>query len=383
MGIRLSAEQEERARRLHGDSLVFDYMPQGEPFVPSPETTRVMEEGVAAGLHAGVIMGRMVEARLKELADPAVREQLQAYWRQVGVNCVTNTLGGVKGEDWELLVTDIARWNRRFRESGYLRQVTTAAGAEEARRDGQVGVIFNLQNTAPIGTDLEKVDVLYNFGVRIIQLTYNLRNLVGDGCTERTQAGLSSFGLQLVRKLNRLGIVVDLSHCGAGTVADALEHSEAPPAFTHAFCRALTDHDRAKTDSQLKAMAERGGYLGILAVPFFLSKDPDAGIEVMLDHIDHAIALMGSDKVGIGTDWGSWTSEIPEPLRPAVKAAFHGMGFREEHGLRIGGGIGEMQRYLDWVQITRGLVSRGYSDDEIRGILGGNFLRYFRKVVGA
>ncbi|MDB4897038.1 MAG: peptidase renal dipeptidase [Firmicutes bacterium] len=383
MSIVLSQEQEERARRLHGDCLVFDYIPPGEPIMLTPTATRVMEEGLAAGQHAGVIMGRMVQAGIDDLHDPRVRERLAAYWRGAGVNLVTSTLGGVKGETWDSLVADIARWHRRFRESGYFRQVTSVAAAEAAKQDGQVGVILNIQNTAPIGKDLEKVETLYNFGVRIIQLTYNLRNLVGDGCTERTQAGLSSFGLELVRTLNRLGIVVDLSHCGAGTVADAIEHSEAPPAFTHAFCKALVDHDRAKTDSQLTAMAERGGYLGILAVPFFLSRDPNAGLEVMLDHIDHAVGIMGVDKVGIGTDWGGWTSDVPAPLRPAVKAAFMAMGFREEHGIVIGGGIGDFKRYEDWIQITRGLVSRGYSDPEIRGILGGNFLNYFKKVVGS
>jgi membrane dipeptidase len=382
MSIHLTEEQEGRAHRLHSESLVFDYIPPGEPIVMSPGASRAMEAGLVQGLPAGAILGRMNEARLQDLeTDPGFREQMAGYWREVGVNCVTTTLGGLNTRDFSGTVADIARWYRRFQVSGYFRLVTTTAEAHQAKEDGKVGVIFNLQNASPIGEDLEKLDTLYNFGVRIIQLTYNLRNLVGDGCTERSQGGLSHFGAQVVQRMNQLGMVVDLSHCGYRTAMDALELSTAPPAFTHAFCQALVEHDRAKTDEQLKAMAGRGGYLGILAVPFFLSKDPNAGLEVMLDHIDHAMEVMGPDKVGIGTDWGSWTSEVPEPLRAGVKAAFHAMGFREEHGLVIGGGIGEMGRYKDWYQITRGLVSRGYRDAEIQGLLGGNFLNYFGKVV--
>lgn len=384
MAIQLTAEQEARARRLHSESLVFDYIPPGEPIVMSPGATRAMEAGLAKGLPAGAIMAQMNEARLQDLATlPEFREQMAKYWGQVGVNCVSTTLGGLNLKDFSDLTADISRWYRRFQVSGYFRLVTTAAEAYQAKADGKVGVIFNLQNAAPIGEDLDKLDTLYNLGVRIIQLTYNLRNLLGDGCTERSQGGLSYFGARVVERMNQLGMVVDLSHCGYRTVMDALELSSAPPAFTHAFCKELVEHDRAKTDEQLKAMAARGGYLGILAVPFFLSKNPDAGLEVMLDHIDHAVEVMGIDKVGIGTDWGGWTSDVPEPLRAGIKQAFFGMGFREEHGLRIGGGIGEMARYEDWFQITRGLVSRGYSDAEIEGLLGRNFLNYFGKVVGA
>lgn len=117
--------------------------------------------------------------------------------------------------------------------------------------------------------------------------------------------------------------------------------------------------------------------------PIFLSRDPAVGLEAMLDHIDHAIEIMGVHKVGIGTDWGGWTRDVPQPLREGLRRAFYAMGFRDEHGLQFGAALGELVDYTDWPHITGGLVARGYSDDEIRGILGRNFLNYFRRVVGA
>ncbi|HEY8531907.1 MAG TPA: membrane dipeptidase [Limnochorda sp.] len=384
--IRLSEEQRERALRLHQESFVFDYIPPGEPIVMTPATERVMQEALRAGEPAPAVQDRMREARLEELArDPAVREMMREVWRRSGVNCVSATLGGLdhRLDPLERLWRDLGRWQRRFQVADDMVLCTTAGKVEEAWRAGRVGVILNLQNTDVIGQDLDRIRTLYNYGVRIIQLTYNTRNLVGDGCTERNPSGLSLFGVSVVRELNRQGIVVDLSHCSEPTAWDAIELSESPPCFTHAFCKALSDHDRGKTDEQLKAVAERGGYLGILAVPFFLSRDPAAGLEALLDHINHAVEIMGVDKVGIGTDWGGWTRDVPEPLREGLRRAFYAMGFRDEHGLQFGAALGEFVDYTDWPHITCGLVARGYSDDEIRGILGRNFLNYFRRVVGA
>ncbi|HAZ32021.1 MAG TPA: dipeptidase, partial [Dehalococcoidia bacterium] len=249
---------------------------------------------------------------------------------------------------------------------------------EQAKEEGRRAVILNFQNTTHMGTDLDKLGFFYDLGVRIIQLTYNMRNFVGDGCTERTDCGLSNFGIQVVKRMNELGILVDLSHCGHKTTMDAIEISIRPVAFTHAFCRKLRQHDRGKTDEELKALAEKGGYCGIVVVPFFLAKESPS-LDHFLDHLEHAIELMGIDKVGVGTDWGV---VYPEPLRARLNEEVKRIGFREEHNVDWGAVTEGFNDWRDWPNITYGLVSRGYSDEEIKGILGGNFLNIFREVVG-
>jgi membrane dipeptidase len=216
-------------------------------------------------------------------------------------------------------------------------------------------------------------------GVRVIQLTYNRRNLVGDGCTERHPSGLSRFGTDLVHEMNDLGIVVDVSHCGDLTTVDAIDASRRPIAFTHTSCRAIYDHPRGKTDEQLRRLADHGGYVGIVAVPFFL-KQADAGIPDMVDHIAHAAELVGIENVGIGTDWGFWSTDWPAELRPRTMQAFaETSGFRPEDGLELGVGLGPFVEWGDRPQITRELVARSFTDAEIRGLLGENWLRFLER----
>src|SRR5215204_5363054 len=140
----------------------------------------------------------------------------------------------------------------------------TPKGSSEAAA-GKTGVILGTQDAAWIDDELLRLEILYDLGLRVVQLTYNNRNLLGDGCTERQQAGLSNFGIRVVKELNRRGIVVDVSHCGAGVTMDALEASEAPVAITHACCAAVAAHPRAKSDSVLRTLAEREGYFGVVA----------------------------------------------------------------------------------------------------------------------
>jgi membrane dipeptidase len=216
-----------------------------------------------------------------------------------------------------------------------------------------------------------------------MQLTYNVRNHVGDGCTEPEQAGLSRFGVDVVRELDRLQMVLDLSHCGIGTTRQAIEVSERPAAFTHVGCRAITDHPRCKSDEQLRLIAETDGYVGICAVPFFLRDEGRATIDDLVDHLVHAVEILGPHRVGIGTDWGIWTADWPHALRDQALAGLQRMGHRTEDGVEVGLSLGAFERWSDWPQITRRLVARGFSDDEIRGFLGQNWLSYFERATGA
>lgn len=384
----LSPAQSERARRLHQESFVADYVPRGEHLGPTltPRLERLMQDALAGGTRATVVWERMEQERTLELQeDPSVRVRMGDYWQQAGVNCVTVTLsmGGIQSApgDAERVWRHIAQWQRRIEAGGYMALVAGAGQALTAWREGRVGVMLALQDTVMLPRDLALLDTLHTLGLRVIQLTYNLRNFIGDGCTERTQAGLSHFGVEFVRRMNRLGMVVDLSHCGYQTTIDAIEVSERPVAVTHSFCRALRDHPRGKTDDQLRLLAERDGFFGVLMVVSFLADDPCPPLDVFLDHVDHAVSILGQGRVGIGTDWGSSTPDIPEPLRIGVNQAFLTFGFRPEQYRSHPGGQAyqEMQHFTQWPAITRGLVSRGYGDEEIRGLLGQNWLRFLER----
>lgn len=241
--------------------------------------------------------------------------------------------------------------------------------------------MFTTQNLGlAIEGDVDAVETLYNAGIRIGQLTYNSQNLIGHGCTERVDAGLSHHGVAVVERMNELGMIVDLSHCGRETTLDAVSVSDRPVAYTHTFCDALSDHDRGTSDEELERLRENDGYVGVLAVPFFLEPgNADADFETFFDHIDRMVDRVGIDRVGIGTDWGSWTTELPEPLHEGIMEAFRAAGFREEHGLSIGIGYGPMDRYEDWAAIPDGLRDRGYDADERRKLLGENVLDFWAR----
>lgn len=364
----------------------FDYFPRGTPLVVSDRIEKAMNDVLEVGGSAGAAYDAMEEEQVRQLRDdPAYRKTLRDAYDDAGVNLVSATMGSLDSAlpFPEGVRQDLLRWQARFDTVDWIHKVTTPAEARAVVERGDVGVVLNIQNGgAAIDGDIAETARLYNAGVRIVQLTYNTQNLVGVGCTERVDAGLSNHGVKFVEQLDDHGMVVDLSHCGRATTLDAIDVAEGPVAITHAFCEELADHDRAKSDTELEALADADGYLGIVAVPFFLEPgESDPSFDVFFDHIDHAVDVVGIDRVGIGTDWGSWTPELPEPLHDGLLAAFSSMGFREEHGVTIGEGFGPMETYRDWTAIPEGLAERGYNEREIEAILGGNFLDFWERAV--
>ena len=373
----LSEEEEERAEHLHKESIVVDTLADG-PMVFSQDMLKRLDELIEKNASTAAILDEMDRMSAQEMVEGRLREYKE-WWEASGVDVVSATVGafGETPFTYENTLRDIALWTRKFDSLDWLVKATTTKDIEQAKRAGKRVVILNFQNTTHIGTDLDKLDFFYNLGVRIIQLTYNMRNFVGDGCTERTDGGLSNFGVQVVKRMNELGILVDLSHCGHRTTMDAIEISTRPVAFTHVFCHKLHEHDRGKTDFELKALAERRGYCGLVVVPFFLAKE-NPSLDHFLDHLEHAQEMMGIDNVGIGTDWGA---VYPKPLLGRLNEEVKRIGFREEHNVNWGAVTEGFKDWRDWPNITYGLVSRGYSNNEIKGILGGNFLRIFKEVV--
>lgn len=269
-----------------------------------------------------------------------------------------------------------------------LRQVRSAADIEACKREGKVGLIFGFQNAKPIEDDLRYLRVYYELGVRVIQLTYNERNFVGDGCLEPGNGGLSLFGRAVIREMNRLGILVDLSHCGERTTLEAIDHSEQPVAFTHANARALTPNPRNKTDHELRALAARGGVIGLSCYGPFCWK-PERGVrptvEDFVDHIDYVANLVGIDHVGIGSDWTQGLSEAAAAASMAALTKYDRL--IGEYSRVVGAGRevrrpGGLESPAGMSLIAETLVRRRYAEEDIRKILGGNFLRLFRQTWG-
>jgi len=380
--VALEPRLEERAARLHRESIVVDTLSGGPPLF----TEKMRQEALrllGAGKSAMDALLATEEILVDQLAsDPQARRDYLSAWDRAGVTCVSATQGGFGSPpfSFESGLEGIAATTRvldAFPED--LVKVTRAEDIRRAHRENKRGIILNFQNTTHFGLALKRLELFYRLGIRIVQLTYNMRNFVGDGCTERTDAGLSHFGLELVRRLNDMGVLIDLSHCGTQTAWDAIRTSRQPVAFTHTFCKALSGHDRGKTDDLLKAVADTGGYVGILVVPFFIAGGPEVSLATFADHVAHAVEVCGIDHVGVGTDWGA---VLPPEVADKLNQEMGAIGFRPEHRVDWNAKLPDYQSWEDWPNITRRLVERGFSDEEVQKILGLNFLRVFEQVVG-
>lgn len=266
----------------------------------------------------------------------------------------------------------MARYNAYASEHpGVFVRVDSVEDFEAVRAKDKIGFILGLQ-TANHFEELDDIDLFYNFGQRVCQLTYNSRNLIGTGATDRSDGGLSNFGVQVVERMNSLGMAVDVSHCGDRTTLDAFEVSTQPVLITHSNCRALVPgHPRCKTDEAIKATAKSGGVMGITGVRNFIRDKEPTTIEHMLDHYDHVARLVGVEHLGVGSDMDpDGYDDVPEPAYSALKA-----GYRSSYSFRDKidtDGFDHPKRMYD---LTEGLIRRGYSNEDIGKILGGNFKR--------
>jgi microsomal dipeptidase-like Zn-dependent dipeptidase len=304
--------------------------------------------------------------------------------KQSGVSVVNHTVAAEEGLV-ETLRSIHNWWNVFARFPDELIVAREFADIARAKSVRKVAVFLGFQNTSPLEGKLFLLDVFRALGIRIMQLTYQRRNLVGDGCGERTNSGLSKFGTEVVKHMNELGIVIDLSHVGGSTTLDAIELSKHPVVITHSTVRRLCDTVRGKTDEEIKALAARGGVIGIAAKSGFLrpnGAESGTTIDDYIDHIDYVRDLVGADYVGIGTDVSDergFTKErmareieqYPE-FRPVINSALQ-VEFVHPRDLDSPGKL---------FNITVGLVRRGYSEDDILKILGVNFLRVFSAVMG-
>ena len=301
-----------------------------------------------------------------------------AAWRQSGYTAIQTSL---PSRSFEIGMQALEEWQERFRQHpDVFIHCTRAADIDRAKREGKLAVTLGFQNATVIGSDLDNLDRLHEAGTRFIQLTYNSRNLLGDGCTERLASGLSDFGVACVEKMNELGIVVDLSHCGEGTTSDGIAFSSQPPAFTHTMCKALHYHPRAKTDSLLRALAERGGMVGIVALGYFVGPTPDASLADYVDHIDHAVDVCGIEHVGLCTDFAIRGIEVTATRESWYVPRL--TRFKPSYNVRWPPWVEGLDKPDRFRNVAQALADRGYASSDIERILGRNWVRYFRDIFG-
>jgi len=275
-----------------------------------------------------------------------------------GVTVIHPAVGFVSGDIRASSIDDLARWNRFIaaHPDRFLR-VDDVADLEYAKASGRIGIILGLQNSAHFETPGD-VDLFHKIGQRISQLTYN-DNRLGGG-SHSPQSGLSPYGAEIVARMNRAGMGVDVSHCSDRTTLDAIEASAQPVLVTHSNCRALVPGSRrCKTDEAIQRMAARGGVMGVTLVRGFVNGAGTATMEHFLRHIDHIVALAGVEHVGLGTD----VDQLGRDRGGASRLDLEGANYARKV-----------------YEVTEGLVRRNYSSSSIEAILGGNFRRVLKQI---
>jgi membrane dipeptidase len=298
------------------------------------------------------------------MVAPRALPRLLPELRAGGVDAVLATVASI--EDARAAVGFLGGWlDAAARRELPVRVATSVEDLRAAKAAGELGVVLHFQGGNPLETDVALVDVYARLGVRVLQLTYNFANPIGDGCLEPRDGGLTAFGRKVVRRLVEVGVVVDVSHAGVRTSLDAIELANVPVIATHANARAVCDHPRNLTDEQVRAVAESGGVIGLCAFPAFVSPKANPTLEGLLDHADYLSELVGPEHVGLGCDFADEDEEDFEYY--GYEPRFYPRPpWTYPRGIR---------GFADVANITTGLRARGFTDEQIHGVLGENFLR--------
>jgi membrane dipeptidase len=314
----------------------------------------------------------------KWMADPEsfTTADFQPF-KDSGLNVIHPAVGLGGASAYETTLKFFAAWNAFIADRDeYFMRIDSAADFDRVKKSGKLGVLLGVQNSEQF-RNADDVNFFRGLGQRVSQLTYNARNLIGNGSTERRDEGISDFGVSIIERMNKVGMAIDVSHCGDRTTLDAFEISKKPVLITHSNCRALVPgHPRLKTDEAIKKVGAGGSVMGITGVRMFVKGDEPTTIEHYLDHFDHVRKLIGAQHLGVGSDIDLYGYDrMPPELNKQLRAGYKGSyGFREKIDIE---GINHPKRMFD---LTEGLIRRKYSDDEIRGILGGNFARVLKQI---
>ncbi len=371
---------------LHANSVVFDVY----GFAPrSAVDGEVLKAAVEAGA-SEIELQDMTEdmSMTRCVTDPAERDEFLQAWQAAGVTCIFQN-AGEEGQDPLRLLKRLARftWLTDMLRDQVSKAVTPEDIVEAKKQKRHC--LYLTGNGVPIVQDwlsvpdeLRYVRVFFQLGIRMMHLTYQRRNTIGDGCAEPSNAGLSDFGRAVVAEMNRLGVIVDVAHSGWRTSLEAAKASQKPMVASHTSCAALHRHIRSKPDEVIRAIADTGGLVGICCIPQFLGGKGD--IAAFLDHVTYAAMQFGTDHVAIGTDI-AYTSRNAEAenqkVPPRSKSRTRWEALWPPETFVTTPAARDSLAWTNWPLFTVGLVQRGFSDDDIRKILGGNMLRVARDVL--
>lgn len=375
----------ERGLALHAESVVCD----SYGFAPR---AAVDGDAVKAAIEAGA-SELEVQDMLEDMSmtrcgtDRREREEHLAAWEAAGVTCIVQN-AGEESQDPLVLVKRLARFTYLTDVLGeHVARAVTPDDIVAAKCDGG-HCLYLSGNGVPlpgrwvsVEDELRYIRIFFQLGIRIMHLTYNRRNMIGDGCAEPANAGLSDFGRAVIAEMNRVGVIVDCAHSGWQTSLEAAQLSQRPMVASHSGCAELNGHCRCKPDEVIEAIADTGGYIGICCVPAFLGGSGD--INALLDHVDYVARQFGADHVAIGTDVAYTSSAAAQenaklPPRGPSRKRWENFWPPADPLTAPRWGRPEMTRsmaWTNWPAFTIGLVQRGHSDDDIRKIIGGNVLR--------
>ncbi len=322
----------------------------------------------------------------KEIASHYLDPRPIGDARAAQLAAINLTLGHVFGEGDPFIDTidDIAWWNEAIRlRPDALSKVLDANDIRAAHKTGKTGLIFGFQNSEMFGQDASRARLFADLGVRVVQLTYNLKGAAGDGSLVPENSGLTAFGRDLVAALNERRLLVDLSHAGEKTTMDAIAASKAPIAITHTGCAALAPHPRNRGDAELKALADKGGVMGVYFMPYLSPGRQHMAADIVA-HLEHAINVCGEDHVGVGTDGGvtaidNMPAYLEEHRKDVENRKKLGVGApNEDPGIILI--PPDLTGPTQFEKLAGMLSARGHSEARIDKVLGGNFLRLFGEV---
>ncbi len=375
--------QLDRGLKLHAESLVFDTYGFAPRCAVDGEALAKLAAENASAIEIKDARERMMMIRCVDNATE--REEFKQAWKAAGVTCIFQN-AGEEGQAPLRLIKRLANFTYVTDHlKGFLNKAATPTDIIAAKEAGQ-HCLYLTGNGVPltqqwisVPDELRYLMVFKNLGMRMLHLTYNRRNMIGDGCAEPGNAGLSDFGKSVIKEMNRLGVIPDCAHSGWQTSLEAARISGKPVLASHSCAADLHKHIRGKPDKVLKAIADTGGLTGIACIPSFLGNPGD--INAFLNHIDHVIKTTNINHVGIGSDVAYMsrnqaTEAAKIPKLPRTRTAWR--YFWPAGSLRPQPQARLSIAWTNWPLFTVGLVQRGYKDEEIRKIIGGNMMRVCR-----
>jgi membrane dipeptidase len=307
-------------------------------------------------------------------------DEIARLIRESGVTVLKATLGGAIG-NFEMAVEDIAAAQQLMEKRADLfLNVRTPADLDRARKEQKLGVIYSFESPNMLEDKIDRIEMFRGLGVRVMQLTYNRRTPLGVGCLDGETDGLTDLGRKAIARMNELGVAVDLSHSNTKTTADGIAASTKPPLITHAGCRAVFMHPRNKEDRELKALADKGGVVGIYMLPYLTASPKQPMLDDYLQHLEHALKVCGEDHVGVGSDVPFFTvddNDLQEMKKSAEKRKADGIAAPGEDRPTY---IPDLNTPRKMERIVDALLKRGHKSGVIEKIMGANFKRVFGEI---